>query len=511
MPITAVGSIFSANNLGINTLGIVTVTLGDVIVLFTEIFDNPAGTSITTTGVSCPNVTGWTRIVSPVHGSGDSGITFTSDMWIGTVTGIGAATITATLSGTSSTFAGNGLTAQMFTYGRGPSTTWAAATVGSVGTGSQSTTMNYPSLVAPSTGALYVGWACKDILASGTGPGSTSGFVYQGDDTGNQLAYNVAASGTTAPTATLSPTDYYLSVAAVLTATAPPVLGQSPSRVHPGKGPLKVGRFFQSRRSTDATAAQRPAVVPPATISFFDMEVSVTSPTGPFVPVPLTLGANWQPNDVRVLFVSAQATDSGQANDITVPLPMYPDPPTGFTAAYSLDPGFETQGVYYRYLQSGDEDQQLVFPLPPGWREYMFSTVTVRGVNPAVAPVAGVTSPTSITASGVINVASVSFTAPGTMVFMLGTVPDPGGGWPSWATATGIPTGWTGLVATDKSGPTFYPYDTNPSLNLVGKAYSSSGSTGSVPFPCTSGAPCMVGMYAFFEPAPVVTVTVGVA
>ena len=37
-------------------------------------------------------------------------------------------------------------------------------------------------------------------------------------------------------------------------------------------------------------------------ISFFDMSVSVTPPTGYVQPLPITVGPNGQPNDLRLAF-----------------------------------------------------------------------------------------------------------------------------------------------------------------------------------------------------------------
>lgn len=245
----------------------------------------------------------------------------------------------------------------------------------------------------------------------------------------------------------------------------------------------------------------------PAIIDFFDMEATVTAPTGYAEPVPLTLGANWQPNDIRFLFICAEAT--GDSGSTTTPIAMFPDPPTGFTAAFSLNPGFETKGVYYRRLISGDSDTNVFFPKPQGWREYMFATVTARGVDPATAPIAGATTPSYTGGDTSISVASVTVPAAGTMVLFLGTLPNPGGGQPSWAVATGVPTSWKPMVATDKSGTTYYATDPNPSLNLVGKSYSTSGTTGAVLFPAVNGAPAMAGMYMFVRPAPDVSVAIG--
>src|SRR5262249_8079394 len=67
-------------------------------------------------------------------------------------------------------------------------------------------------------------------------------------------------------------------------------------------------------------------------VSFFDMELAVTPPGGHLQPIPLILGPNWQPNDVRIMFISA----AGANQDIPLTLPMTPDPPTGFSAPYSI-------------------------------------------------------------------------------------------------------------------------------------------------------------------------------
>lgn len=244
----------------------------------------------------------------------------------------------------------------------------------------------------------------------------------------------------------------------------------------------------------------------PATISFFDMAVSVTPPTGHLEPVPLTLGPNWQQNDIRTLIVAGCATEDGQ----TAPVPMTPDPPTGFPAIYNMaaSPGFSTQGVYYRRLVTGDADTSVTFPKPPGWYNYLFTTITARGCDPSTAPVAGRLSWSHRRGDTTFTVPSVTVPAAGAMLFVMATVPDPDGGWP---VAMGIPTGWTHLVATDKSGTNYYAYSADPSVMVIGKNYASSGTTGTVTVPCGVGTPAFVGMYVFFRPAPDVTTAIGAA
>jgi hypothetical protein len=246
----------------------------------------------------------------------------------------------------------------------------------------------------------------------------------------------------------------------------------------------------------------------PATISFFDMSVSVTPPAGHLEPVPLTLGPNWQQNDIRTLIVAGLATSS---DGNTAAAPMSPDPPTGFPAIYNLapTPGFSTQGVYYRRLVNGDADTSVTWPKPPGWSNYLFTTLTARGATPSAAPVAGRLTWSHIRGDTTMAIDSVTVPAAGSMVFLLSTLPDidPNG----WAVSMGAPTGWTNLVATDKSGATYYQYGTDPSVMVVGKNYASAGTTGTVTVPCGVGRPAFVGMYVFFTPAPDVSVSLGAA
>lgn len=246
-------------------------------------------------------------------------------------------------------------------------------------------------------------------------------------------------------------------------------------------------------------------------IQFFDMSVSVTPPGGYLEPLPLTLGPNWQPNDIRLMFASGSGSDAG--SDTALEMVMAPDPPTGFTAAYTRNVDHETHGVYYRQLVAGDNDTSVAWIKPASWVHFMFGLLTVRGVSPGSAPVAGSLSLSQNEGDTTAVVSSVTVPNAGTMVMFTGSVPLPPGGsrWPAWAVAMGVPTGWTPMVATAKSGAQFYQYDTNPSLVVVGKAYSSSGSTGSVAFPTAQGAPAYTGLYTFLTPGADVAATVGAA
>lgn len=246
-----------------------------------------------------------------------------------------------------------------------------------------------------------------------------------------------------------------------------------------------------------------------ATLQFFDMSVSITPPTGHLEPLPITLGPNWQPGDVRIVFVSGLATATA-GNETEADIPMDPDPPTGFTDGYSREPGWGTHGCYFRRLVAGDNSTGVVWPKPAGWRHFMIGFLTVRGSSPTTDPTAGDIAVTSNAGVATADVPSVSVPGAGTMVFFVGNTPSPDKTpWPNWGIAMGAPTGWTNLVATEKSGGDFYEYDTNPALIVVGKSYASSGSTGTVTFPTARGKPAWAGMWAFITPAADVSASIG--
>lgn len=227
-------------------------------------------------------------------------------------------------------------------------------------------------------------------------------------------------------------------------------------------------------------------------------------------PLPITLGPNWQPGDIRLMFVSA----SGASSNAMLEMAMTPDPPTGFSAAYSLNPGIHTHGVYYKRLQAGDVDNiNVAWARPTQWQHFMFSLITVRGISPTVNPSGGWLNLNQNMGDTAAAASSVPVPGPGIMLFFAGSVPSPWGSTvaPSWAVSLGAPSGWTSLVATDKSGATFYQWGTDPSLIVIGKQFSSVGSTGTVTFPTSQGTPAFSGLYAFLTTAADVSFTVSAA
>lgn len=245
---------------------------------------------------------------------------------------------------------------------------------------------------------------------------------------------------------------------------------------------------------------------------FLDESVSVTPPQGHNEPLPITLGPGRQPNDIRMVFI----TGSGSANSTALFMSMDPDPITDFTAAYSINPTHETHGVYWRRLQNGDTDTRTVsWMKPTGWTHFMFATLTARGVDPAGTITAGslnIDYTTGDSTGTSATCPSITVPSAGVVVVMAGSVATWGKDiWPKWPVAMGVPTGWTHIAATDKSGSSFQQYDTSPSLVVVAKSFSSSGSTGSIVFPTAHGAPAFGCLYAHLPTPQNVSATIAAA
>ena len=155
--ITPVGSAANASGTALKTLAVSPTAAGDVLVL--EV-GNPSTTQVT--AVSGGGVATWVKVV-------DSNSATPADvsLWFGTITSVGAATITITSA------AAGVITfhCQQFTAG-GP-VAWSMDTVTLTASGT-STSGNYPSVSPSSAGELFIG---ASNAAGGWG-GSTTGFTY---------------------------------------------------------------------------------------------------------------------------------------------------------------------------------------------------------------------------------------------------------------------------------------------------------------------------------------------
>ena len=211
MAITAAGSFFQNGTSGSTTVGYTSTSLGDVVILGVTV----GSTSVHSTAISGGGCTTWTRLAGPVS---DTTEIASLDLWMGTVTAAATAvTATVTYSAAIGTL-GVELEGQQFTAGLGASTVWAVDKFGTLDNTIGSTTMLYPSLVATGSAELYVGLGVPSGVGSA---GASTGFTYLVDTVfSNVLAYNLAASGTLAPTAANSTATQSISAAALLVPSA---------------------------------------------------------------------------------------------------------------------------------------------------------------------------------------------------------------------------------------------------------------------------------------------------
>lgn len=214
----------------------------------------------------------------------------------------------------------------------------------------------------------------------------------------------------------------------------------------------------------------------PATIQCFDMSI-VAQPSGPYTPLPITLGPNWQPNDIRFFFQAYTFGNNG---------PPWAIPP-GFTVIADSVPALATHQCFvaYRRLVPGDTDTFIQYANFGDSKTWSSGLITVRGAsvtsNPTAAPLASTSLPTLSATGGTISLSSVTVPAAGAVLMWFYSVPNlnqPNLN-PTGATL-GAPAGWSNIVATDGSGAAYAPFGGQSSTMFVGKSFSSSGSTGAI-------------------------------
>lgn len=206
-----------------------------------------------------------------------------------------------------------------------------------------------------------------------------------------------------------------------------------------------------------------------AKLSFFDMTITKQVPAFA-VPLPVTLGPNWQPGDVRLFLQLCQLTGSSVDYSLT---------PPGYTAFYTGPP--VGARFCYRRLVAGDADTFVQYTnVAPFNGSFAILQATVRGAAPSSAPACVNFSqlgplPSQSSTGG--SMSGVAFSVPvgAGLVWMnnwFGNTPNATGC--TW----GAPAGWSNLVATDGSGAQYTPFGAQASSALFAKAFSSAGSTG---------------------------------
>lgn len=262
----------------------------------------------------------------------------------------------------------------------------------------------------------------------------------------------------------------------------------------------------------------------PAQLQYFDMEVITELPKSVFEHIPITQGPNWQPNDIRLVFVTYDRSKPASDGSLLIYNPQTV-PPSGFTTAYAQSGSDYGRYIFYLFWQRfapGFTQSGYLNWNVTGLRWLTAAFITVRGVDPATNPTgasAGFTAQTTDPFKGTL--ASVSVPFAGAAVLFANSYPGNylgAGAGPSvvQGCSLNVPVGWTHLVSTPGSGPDFRTYAADLGILAAARNYASSGSTGPVVIPTGWLWPAWeqnsVGTTAtvvFVKPAPDVTTSAG--
>ncbi len=178
-----------------NALTFTPSKIGDEIVLFYSSTTASVTVSAMNT-TSGTGVTTWTKVTSATGTKGDV------DMWMGQVTGTGSTTVTATVTGSPSTFELTQI--EYTTSGVSSGTVWQMTNSNTNYITVATTTVTWPSFVAPASQEAYVGYDSNvggTPSTSGTGP-----FTYTLTGANNMWVYDSSTvyGSTYAPTTTVA-------------------------------------------------------------------------------------------------------------------------------------------------------------------------------------------------------------------------------------------------------------------------------------------------------------------
>ncbi len=206
MTITAVGSMAIADASGATTITASPVTAGDCWLLAVKL----SSTTISVSSISGGGAT-WSLLISHT----DSTNSKHEEIWLGKISTTGASNIVVTFSSSNSGVLTEML-AQEFTAGLGSGTVWTGdGTNYNNGTG---TAVTCASITPSAAGEIYYAFAWNS--ASGATAGSTPGYVYTIDSTGNMVVYNPSCtSATQSPTLTQTSGNWF-TIAAMVSASA---------------------------------------------------------------------------------------------------------------------------------------------------------------------------------------------------------------------------------------------------------------------------------------------------
>jgi hypothetical protein len=205
----AAGFPVNSESLGGATLTVNPQKAGDIVIFQSQVHS----TSITVTGVSCPETGAWhlaERYVDTVNG------VIAEEIWWAVATSTGSTKITATYSGSIAAFSPE-LIGDSFTTSS--SSVWSFVS-GNGAAAASTTAIVFPSVTSGSnTNQLYWGYVESTQTALA---GSTPGFTYSPTAEGNLITSSVALSPKTkyAPTAKETPVSNYTAIGSIFTAVA---------------------------------------------------------------------------------------------------------------------------------------------------------------------------------------------------------------------------------------------------------------------------------------------------
>jgi hypothetical protein len=188
--------------------------VGDLLALAVET-KFPVGSAFAAGAVTGGGVTTWNKAIGYVTRDGRHG----EELWWGIVTRAGASTLTVGYPSSSAGTSGSATSVdvQELRSAAGSGTTWTLDRTGALDTGVASTTPAYPTLTASTAAEAYVGYLA---VPGSVSTGTTPGVVYQSDARGNQVAYDVAVTGTLSPISSSS-SQTYASIAMLVAAAYP--------------------------------------------------------------------------------------------------------------------------------------------------------------------------------------------------------------------------------------------------------------------------------------------------
>lgn len=214
MAISGVGSAYQNHGSGVTTITAVNpTTVGDLLVVG---IGYDSGTP-SASGISHSGVTAWTKLFR--ESSGGEG----AEVWLGTVTATGSATLTVSFS-PSNSGVGSAILAQQFTAGLGSGTIWALDGTQAAGTtGTTTSTTSFASLTPAASGELYFGMI-RTAGSGISGNSGTSGYttaLTSSTPTSAGIVYNPACSGSAqAPTIVSGGGSAFSSASALITAAS---------------------------------------------------------------------------------------------------------------------------------------------------------------------------------------------------------------------------------------------------------------------------------------------------